>query len=433
MKGIYIHIPFCEQKCYYCDFNSFPSDDYTKKNYMEHLLREIELNKQMLFHFDGTVQGDNDCDNSQKDLKGYEGLKCNLDRNPNLTEIFTTEKKETKNEKIESIFIGGGTPSIIDEGYIIELMEKLREVFGYSYSKDIEITIESNPGTLTYEKLLAYKKAGINRLSIGLQSCVDDELLSLGRIHNYDDFERNYFLARKAGFDNINIDLMFAIPGQTLDSLNYSLDKVISLNPEHISAYSLIVEEETPFGRMYENGELKEVDEQTYVKMYRNVVKKLELNGYEQYEISNYAKNQRMCRHNLMYWMGGDYLAIGLGSSGFINDIRYSNAQSLDKYFSMIDEGKLPIDYRENLSKEDIINEKIILSLRTNMGLDAKELKDVTEFDILLDRKNELENLSSNGCIEINGENIRLTQKGREISNSIYVELMVDSNHIDIL
>lgn len=392
MKGIYIHIPFCEQKCFYCDFNSFPSDDYIKKKYMEHLLKEIELNKQMLFNF----------------------------------EEVRNQKKVLDDEKIESIFIGGGTPSIIDENYITLLMNVLKGVFGEYYADDIEITMESNPGTLTYEKLLAYKKAGINRLSIGLQSCVDDELSSLGRIHNYDDFERNYFLARKAGFDNLNIDLMFAIPGQTLDSLNYSLDKVISLNPEHISAYSLIIEDETPFGMMHEKGDLKEVDEEIYVKMYRSVVDKLSRNGYRQYEISNYAKKGKMCRHNLMYWRGGDYMAIGLGSSGLRNDVRYSNAQSLDKYFSMIEEGKLPIDYRENLSKEDIINEKIILSLRTNMGLYAKELKDVTEFDILLDRKNELENLSSNGYIEIDGDNIRLTQRGREISNSIYVELMVD-------
>ena len=277
---LYIHIPFCMQKCQYCDFLSGPSDQETRDRYIEALLAEIQA-----------VQG----------VEAYE---------------------------IVSVFIGGGTPSVLKAEAIASIMETIQKKF--CFSPDAEITIESNPGTVDLAKLKAYRKAGINRLSLGLQSTDSKELRMLGRIHTYEEFFRSYQWAREAGFQNINIDLMFAIPGQTGEAWRAHLRQVAELNPEHISAYSLIIEEGTPFAEC----ELDLPDEDTEYQMYEDTAGILAEYGYQQYEISNYAKDGYACRHNIGYWKRVDYLGVGLGASSLIDNVRYSNTRDLYTYLS---------------------------------------------------------------------------------------------------
>ena len=277
---LYIHIPFCVQKCQYCDFLSGPSDQETRDRYIKALRAEIQA-----------VQG----------VEAYE---------------------------IVSVFIGGGTPSVLKAEAIASIMETIQKKF--CFSPDAEITIESNPGTVDFAKLNAYRETGINRLSLGLQSTDSKELRMLGRIHTYEEFLQSYQWAREAGFQNINIDLMFAIPGQTGEAWRAHLRQVAELKPEHISAYSLIIEEGTPFAEC----ELDLPDEDTEYQMYEDTAGILAEYGYQQYEISNYAKDGYACRHNIGYWKRVDYLGVGLGASSLIDNVRYSNTRDLYTYLS---------------------------------------------------------------------------------------------------
>jgi oxygen-independent coproporphyrinogen-3 oxidase len=271
--GIYIHIPFCVKKCAYCDFLSAPATEEMKQEYINALLTEI---------------------------KSYSG--------------------NTKEYIVPNIFFGGGTPSCISADAVLSIMEAIREVFAVDIER-LEATIEVNPGTVTRDKLEQYKNAGINRLSFGLQSTNDEELKLLGRIHTFEQFLENYHLARELGFHNINIDLMSALPGQTLSSWENTLETVLKLKPEHISAYSLIIEEGTQFYDLYRpgtKGAAELPDEDTDRLMYQRTKEILELNGYRRYEISNYAKPGFECRHNSSYWIGTDYLGVGLGASSLL-------------------------------------------------------------------------------------------------------------------
>lgn len=310
--GIYIHIPFCVKKCLYCDFLSAKATGEERAEYVDSLVKEIEY-----YALDDADFG--------------------------------------SQYAVSTIFFGGGTPSILEPEKIGMILEAVHSRF--EMNTDVEITIECNPGTATKEKLIAWKQMGINRLSIGLQSANDDELKALGRIHDYDTFIETYRDARKAGFTNVNIDLMSAIPGQTIESYQETLEKVIALKPEHISAYSLIVEEETPFFDIY--GEEKTAmagvslkgeivpegidgaklwpdlpDEDTEREMYYLTEKLLGKNGYHRYEISNYSLEDYECRHNKSYWDGTDYIGFGLGASSYVKDIRYSNTEDWYKYLN---------------------------------------------------------------------------------------------------
>lgn len=298
---IYIHIPFCVKKCDYCDFLSAPADLETKEKYVEALINEIKLNKNKMSEY-----------------------------------------------VVDTVFIGGGTPSLLEENQISKIMSVLRD--NCNMSENPEITIECNPGTTTESKLLEYKKSGINRISFGLQSANDQELKSIGRIHNYAGFLESYNLARKCGFDNINVDLMSALPGQTLKSYEETLNKVVRLEPEHISAYSLIVEENTLMYDRVKKAQIKGInilpDEESERKMYYLTNNILRSNGYRKYEISNYSKPGKECKHNIGYWQRKEYLGFGIGAASLYKENRYNNISDINKYIEVL----------TNNIKEDSIN-----------------------------------------------------------------------------
>lgn len=288
---IYIHIPFCVKKCDYCDFLSAPADLETKEKYVEALINEIKLNKNKMSEY-----------------------------------------------VVDTVFIGGGTPSLLEENQISKIMSVLRD--NCNMSENPEITIECNPGTITESKLLEYKKSGINRISFGLQSANDEELKSIGRIHNYAGFLESYNLARKCGFDNINVDLMSALPGQTLKSYKETLNKVVRLEPEHISAYSLIVEENTLMYDRVKKAQIKGInilpDEESERKMYYLTNNILRSNGYRKYEISNYSKPGKECKHNIGYWQRKEYLGFGIGAASLYKENRYNNISDINKYIEVL-------------------------------------------------------------------------------------------------
>ena len=344
---LYIHIPFCICKCAYCDFLSGPADEQTQDRYMAALLREVAL-------------------------AGERHRKCG--------------------EPVDTIFIGGGTPSAVDARWILRLMQQVFTSF--AVAEDAEITMEANPGTLTKEKLTVYRKAGINRLSMGLQSTDNGELARLGRIHTYETFLENYRMARQAGFTNINIDLMSALPGQSIDSYEETLRRVIALEPEHISAYSLIIEEGTPFGKRYperldgtEEGSAGSVGgresqwqlptEEEDRQMYHLTKSILAEAGYHRYEISNYARPGYECRHNVGYWTGVPYLGLGLGAASYYGGQRFSNTRDMGEYLQLLmqdgmDAADVLDDLRrdnELLSVQDSMEEFMFLGLRLTDGV----------------------------------------------------------------
>ena len=322
---LYIHIPFCVRKCAYCDFLSGPADEKTIECYVEKLVEEIKAHG---------------CSQAYKE------------------------------KQVTTIFFGGGTPSFLSGIQMKQIMETVKAHFDIKV--DAEISMEANPGTVTKEKLEAYKRCGINRISFGLQSANNEELKLLGRIHTYEEFLESYELARVCGFDNINVDLMSAIPGQTLESWEKSLRKVLALRPEHVSAYSLIVEEGTPFATLYGEGGPKSrdlPDEETERAIYYRTEEVLLLSGYHRYEISNYAKPGRECRHNLGYWEREDYLGIGLGASGMIDNVRYQNTECLEEYIQFSNELNQIQKDKVVLSKAEQMEEFVFLGLRKTDGI----------------------------------------------------------------
>ena len=321
---LYLHIPFCIKKCAYCDFLSGPAGDEQKQAYLDALLREIR-----------------NCG----DFSDY---------------IVT------------SIFFGGGTPSTFSGEWMERIMDEVRVHF--HLHKDAEITTEANPGTVDMEKLTSYRKAGINRISFGCQSADNKELKMLGRIHTWEEFLESYKLARRTGFENINVDLMSGLPGQTAASWEESLKKVIALGPEHISAYSLIIEDGTPFYEMRDSLNLPDEDEERL--MYERTAKILKAYGYDQYEISNYAKEGKACNHNIGYWTGVEYLGLGLGASSLINHCRFSNTNNMEEYLKYSDKPEaIRVDV-EKLSAQDEMEEFMILGLRMNQGVSEAEFEE---------------------------------------------------------
>jgi putative oxygen-independent coproporphyrinogen III oxidase len=342
---IYVHIPFCARKCAYCDFLSFPGNQQMQREYTEKLIEEI---------------------------------KC--------------QSAKVKEYQVISVFIGGGTPSILGIEDMTAILRSLKEEF--EILTDAEITMEVNPGTVTAESFPATGEAGINRISMGLQSADDKELRYLGRIHTYDEFLKSYQRVRMAGFDNVNVDLISAIPGQTLESWKNTLKKVTMLKPEHISAYSLIVEQGTPYyGRYKEdvkNNSLKPEegyclkslpdlpDEDTEREMYYLTREFLAEQGYERYEISNYSKKGCECRHNIGYWTGVEYLGLGLGASSYLNGCRFHNTPVFNEYCSArLDQEeafqKALRQEFEQLTIEEKMEEYMFLGLRLMKGVSAHE------------------------------------------------------------
>lgn len=404
--GLYIHIPFCVRKCAYCDFLSAPADEETKESYFKALLNEIN-----------------------------------------------SYRTRTRGYTVPTIFIGGGTPSCFPAAYIQKILEEIRQVFPVEEDR-LEATIEANPGTLTENKLKAYQKAGINRISIGLQSADNNELKLLGRIHTYEQFKENYFLAREAGFQNINIDLMSALPGQTLQSWENTLYRITELNPEHISAYSLIIEEGTPFYEQFgEKGSRKEElpDEDADRLIYHKTKEILKNQGYERYEISNYAKPGFECRHNSSYWIGTQYLGLGLGASSLLNGSRIKNTKDLRQYIACCeknndftnDQKAKSLEYHtdmedinqdylgiqeeyQDLSRKDKIEEFMFLGLRMCRGVSRAEFK--KRFHVSLDEvyPELLIKLEREKLIKSDKDRIWLTEYGIDVSNLVLSEFLLD-------
>lgn len=379
--GIYIHIPFCAKKCYYCDFVSYPNMKEKQKEYVEALKKEIK----------------------SYDLQNY---------------------------NITTIYIGGGTPSYIESKYIVEVLEYIKSKLNANETKfeNMEITIEVNPGTVTKEKLLDYKKVGINRLSIGLQSTNDRLLKQIGRIHKYQDFLQTYNLARNVGFTNINIDLMLGLPNQSIKDLKESIEKVISLQPEHVSIYSLIVEEGTKLYKQIETGELQLPEEELERKMYWYTKSKLELAGYKHYEISNYAKPKRESKHNSNCWEQKQYVGIGASAHSYLDNIRYCNVSNLKEYISNMEnveadfEEKYIVNERQNL--EDRKNEFMLLGLRKIDGVSIAMFKEKYVENPIFRYRNSLEKLVNEGLVLIDGDMIKLTNKGLDLANIVWEEFI---------
>lgn len=386
---IYVHIPFCVRKCLYCDFLSFPvgevcrctSDGVQCDAYMEALLKEIRYTSRMV------------------NIK--------------------------QNYEVCSIFIGGGTPSLINEVYITKTLCELRSF--YAIAEDAEITIETNPGTLTAEKLRAYRQAGINRLSIGLQSANDAELERLGRIHTYADFLHSYQLAREAGFTNISIDLMTALPGQTMQDLQATLREVIALKPEHISAYSLIIEEGTPYAQLYSEDDLPPEEEDR--DMYEMTRQMLAEAGYHRYEISNYARSGYESRHNTGYWKRTPYLGMGLGASSLFEECRWKNEENPEAYINELSLGTPPKRYEEQqLTTRMQMEEFLFLGLRMTEGIRA------AAFEALFGRTLEevygeqIRMLTEEGLLKGFTDDfsagIRLTLRGLDLSNYVFAQFI---------
>ena len=368
---IYIHIPFCIRKCDYCDFLSGPSGPEEQADYVQALLREIQA------------------------------------------------VEEGEGRSVSSIFIGGGTPSVLDERLLGDILKEIRNRF--KIEECAEITIEVNPGTANIGKLQAYREMGINRLSIGLQSPQDRELKILGRIHNYEQFLETYQEARTVGFDNINIDLMSAIPDQTYEGWVKNLRTVAELEPEHISAYSLIVEEGTPFAAR----KLNLPDEDTEYNMYEATAQILKEYGFEQYEISNYARKGRKCRHNVGYWTRQDYLGFGLGASSLYGKERFANTADMKKY---LENSKNPEKIREkepSLTREDEMAEFMFLGLRMTKGISKADFQRCFGCTIESVYGEVLEKYESMELLLEKDGRIFLSREGIHVSNSIMAEFLL--------
>ena len=368
---IYIHIPFCIRKCDYCDFLSGPSGPKEQADYVQALLREIQA------------------------------------------------AEEGEGRSVSSIFIGGGTPSVLDERLLGDILREIRNRF--KMKEDAEITIEVNPGTANIGKLQAYREMGINRLIIGLQSPEDRELKILGRIHNYGQFLETYQEARTVGFDNINIDLMSAIPDQTYEGWVKNLRTVAELEPEHISAYSLIVEEGTPFAAR----KLNLPDEDTEYNMYEATAQILKEYGFEQYEISNYARKGRECRHNVGYWTRQDYLGFGLGASSLYGKERFANTADMKKY---LENSRNPEKIREkepSLTREDEMAEFMFLGLRMTKGISKADFQRCFGCTIESVYGEVLEKYESMELLLEKDGRIFLSREGIHVSNSIMAEFLL--------
>lgn len=372
--GLYIHIPFCHSKCFYCDFNSYDNKTTYIKPYMDSLLKELKSKKHILDRY-----------------------------------------------VIKSIFIGGGTPSIVEIDYMKELFEYIKTL---NLSKDIEYTIESNPGTLNEEKLRFYLNNGVNRISMGFQAWQDKLLKSIGRIHTKEEFLRNFKCARKVGFKNINVDLMFGLPNQRLDDWKETLENIIELNPEHISTYSLKIEDNTVFAQKYDDDLLNLPTEDEDRKMYEMAKNKLKNNGYIHYEISNFAKTNHESSHNLIYWKNGEYMGVGLGAHSYINKIRSFNERNLKKYISMLKENEdiQNIDECNDLSSH--ISECMFLGLRLIGGINLDVLNKTYNVNIEKIFKSQIEKLINEKLLEKKGDYLKLTEKGIDLSNQVFMEFL---------
>lgn len=375
--GLYIHVPFCIAKCHYCDFTSYPVNDREVENYLESLVREINLY--------GTALADED-------------------------------------KIITSIFFGGGTPTTIPAASLKEVLDGVRSVF--SLADGCEITLEANPGTVDGAGLSLLLEAGVNRLSIGVQSFNDGLLGVLGRVHSAGQAAQAVRLARSAGFNNLNLDFIYGIPGQSLADWQATLEKAVELSPEHIAAYGLQLGEGTPLERMVARGEICACPEDTEMNMYRAAVELLAAYGYSHYEISNYARPGRQCAHNLVYWLNRPYLGLGPAAHSCLGGVRFANDPSLERYSDKLSREEYPVECRTVLSAADEMSETMFLGLRLTAGVD------LDEFNRRFGRRAEdvyrleIEGLINKGLLEMGGGRLRLTTKGLPLANIVFREFV---------
>lgn len=371
--SLYIHIPFCKSKCHYCDFTSFLCNNETMSKYIKSLMVELSIYKER--------------------LKGY---------------------------SISTIFIGGGTPSTIDAKYIEEILNYIYD----NYNTDLleEISIEINPGTIDEYKVKKYKKLGINRISLGVQSINDKILKSIGRSHNVQDIYNSIDILKNQGFNNINADLIFSLPGQTIEDIEYSLREIIRLELEHISLYSLIIEDDTPLGRLYSRGLVEYIDEDLDREIYHKSIEILKNAGYEHYEVSNFAKNNKKCLHNLAYWRIQPYLGVGLSSHSNLFSERFYNYSDMSKYNESLSTGNLPLEGRELIDKETEIGEYMIMGLRLIQGVNIREYQERFSEDIYSRYGQVISKHKANELLRDSDGHLSLTKKGLDLANLVEVD-----------
>ena len=377
---LYVHIPFCEKKCLYCDFLSFSAEEDLHKAYVDKLIEEIRV-----------------------------------------------QAKNYSDYQISSIFIGGGTPSVIKAVYISNIMSAIYEAF--IVESLAEVTIECNPGTVDIDKLLVYKQSGINRISVGLQSSVDKELQHLGRIHTYADFLYSYEKIRESGYKNINIDLMSALPWQTLDSWKSTLKKVVMLKPEHISAYSLIIEEGTEFSKIYGSPEGRKFlpTEEVERAMYHSTIDILKNYGYERYEISNYSKPGYESKHNIGYWTGEEYLGFGIGASSYVYGRRFNVERDIKKYLAIDMKRDIMPLYQNihELSTKEKMEEFMFLGLRLAKGVLVTDFYDRFGVELIDVFEKQVQKNISFGLLKYDNLYLRLTDKGLDLSNRVMGDFLL--------
>lgn len=377
---LYVHIPFCEKKCLYCDFLSFSAEDDLHKAYVDKLIEEIRV-----------------------------------------------QAKNYSDYQISSIFIGGGTPSVIKAVYISNIMSAIYEAF--IVESLAEVSIECNPGTVDIDKLLVYKQSGINRISVGLQSSVDKELQHLGRVHTYADFLYSYEKIRESGYKNVNIDLMSALPWQTLDSWKSTLKKVVMLKPEHISAYSLIIEEGTEFSKIYGSPEGRKFlpTEEVERDMYHSTIDILKNYGYERYEISNYAKPGYESKHNIGYWTGEEYLGFGIGASSYVYGRRFHVEKDIKKYLDINMKRDIMPLYQNihELSTKEKMEEFMFLGLRLTKGVLVTDFYDRFGVELIDVFEKPIQKNISFGLLKYENLYLRLTDKGLDLSNRVMGDFLL--------
>ncbi|WP_066636471.1 radical SAM family heme chaperone HemW [Desulfolucanica intricata] len=375
--GLYIHVPFCVKKCLYCDFISYPYNVSLVKDYVAALLQEMHLYSQLL---------------------------------------------KPRRKYLTSIFVGGGTPTCLPTVFLSLILNRVGDFF--ELSPDVEFTMEANPGTFNKEKLNVLLGAGVNRISLGVQACQPRLLAVLGRIHSFNQVLEAFRLARRVGIFNLNLDLIFGIPGQSISDWQYCLQEVAELNPEHLSLYGLQLEEGTPLCRAVNLGELNPCPEEDELEMYLYAREFLMAAGYEQYEISNFARPGKYCRHNLRYWDNRQYLGIGPGAYSYLNNTRFNNTGNLKIYTRKLKAGQLPVESCETITPEIEMAETVFLALRTLKGLNLDDFEKRFGFKVETIYKKQIEKLIRLGLIEKVNNYLRLTSKGLPLANQVFVEFV---------
>ena len=378
LLSLYIHIPFCLSKCSYCDFTSFANSVSIQNPYIDALIKEIH-----------------------------------------------SYKNQILSRGIKTIFIGGGTPTSLSDSLFEKLLYNIDEILNLNLNEsDVEYTVEANPKTISHQKALTLKKYGVNRVSFGLQSSNPKELSNLGRVHNFEDLKESVTLLKNNGITDINIDLMYAIPDQTIETFKKSLNDVIGLSVTHISAYSLILEEGTKLYELYNQNKLTIPTEDEDIFMYEEAIKILAKNGYHQYEISNFSLPGKECKHNITYWKVDEYLGFGLSSHSFFCRQRYSNTTDINKYIDDIINGDLPIEQTEEIDEAMAFEEWIFLRLRMNEGIDVNSINENFQMNFLEKYFVQLENLQAEGLLQYDSQRVFLTIKGFELSNYVFITLL---------